>query len=111
MQAAGSAVVRPLALTGAASGMIVQAAVLGTTCVAFQDGFAAPGSRTAFVPLAGGNTVTAYVLPVANPLLLDFTLSLDVSPDGVNFVSAGSFKVHGDRTTLQSFSVTGIVAS
>ena len=103
--------VKSLGLLGGSAGVVVPAAVLNSVCALYQAPFSAPNAHTAIVPLSGGITVTGYLLPVANPQQLPFNVSLDVSPDGINFVSAGSFKVLGDRTTLVQFTVINVVAS
>ena len=79
------------------------------TALAFNTVNAA--SSAADISASVGSTVTAYVLPTANPGKLPFTVVLEVSPDNSYWVNAGSFKVAGNRTDLVHFSATGIRAS
>ena len=84
-----------------------------STSVASSLAFNTAGatSSVADISASTNDTVTAYILPVANPSKLGYEVILDVGPDGTNWFPAASFKMLGDRTTMAQFSVNGIKAS
>lgn len=68
-------------------------------------------SATADLTASADHVITAYLLPTANPGQLPFSVALEVSPDGLNWVVAASYKVKGSQTSLAHFTVSGIKAS